>query len=455
MKTILTLFILFTALNSFAQIKFVDNIGWEEASRRAKAEKKLVFLHLEDSKCQQCSDVATQGFASAILKEKFEQNFISLRANVETERGSKLMKQFEVKQPMVSLFIDPDGNILNRHSGTTSAGFIYAEQADIALSRRGGKKLSDFEKEYKSGKRSPEFLKEYMAKRKELSQPVDDLLDVYVGQLVIDSLRTFPTVKYIYMQGPTMDSRAYRLIQAVAEFGFMDSLYKASSYEERTAMNGAIINSTFRKAVDKKDVSLAYQASGFIQNGFGKDYAKGQLSSNRSIARFFYSIKDTASFISQASMLVENSLIKVSLDSLKRMDDYEMKHQTFSQPAVGQQQPLNNTFRFAPPSQHYHIELNENAWHFFEMANQKDDLERALRWSEQSIFLFDELNKDKNHPMKLGNPAYLDTYAQLLYKLGRKAEAIKWQTKAVEAQKITGNSAGSLEETLSKMKAGK
>ncbi len=78
-----------------------------------------------------------------------------------------------------------------------------------------------------------------------------------------------------------------------------------------------------------------------------------------------------------------------------------------------------------------------------------------LKWSQQSMLFFDALNKDHQGPMRLGNPAYLDTYAQLTYKLGRKEEAIEWQTKAVAAQKATGMPAGSFEATLAKMKVGK
>jgi hypothetical protein len=44
--------------------------------------------------------------------------------------------------------------------------------------------------------------------------------------------------------------------------------------------------------------------------------------------------------------------------------------------------------------------------------------------------------------MTLGNPNYLDTYAHILYKMGRKEEAVEWQTRAVEAQKVTGNAYG-------------
>ncbi len=145
--------------------------------------------------------------------------------------------------------------------------------------------------------------------------------------------------------------------------------------------------------------------------------------------------------------------MRLTVDSLKRMDELEMKNQ-ISRPFPGKSSQLQ-TMRMSPPSQFFHIELNEHAWHFFEMATKKRDLENALKWSQQSILFFDALNKDREGSMRLGNPAYLDTYAKLSYKLGRKEEAIEWQTKAIAAQKVTGMPTGSFEATLTKMKAGK
>jgi thioredoxin-related protein len=122
MKLISTSFVFFLiCTTAFGQILFQDNLNWEQAAKKAKAEKKLIFLHLENSKCQQCNDVATQGFSSPDLKDKFEKNFISLRANVETERGRKLAEKFQIRGALISLFIDADGNILNRYNGSTSA----------------------------------------------------------------------------------------------------------------------------------------------------------------------------------------------------------------------------------------------------------------------------------------------------------------------------------------------
>ncbi len=69
--------------------------------------------------------------------------------------------------------------------------------------------------------------------------------------------------------------------------------------------------------------------------------------------------------------------------------------------------------------------------------------------------LFDELQARRPaNNMTAGNPNYLDTYAHILYKLGRKDDAVAWQAKAVEAQKATGMAHASFENKLKKMKAG-
>jgi tetratricopeptide (TPR) repeat protein len=61
-------------------------------------------------------------------------------------------------------------------------------------------------------------------------------------------------------------------------------------------------------------------------------------------------------------------------------------------------------------------------------------VKEALEWSKRSF-------KDKENHM------YLDTYANILYKLGNKEEAIKWEEKAIAL-------GGDYNDTLEKMKKG-
>ncbi|TDE17118.1 hypothetical protein [Dyadobacter psychrotolerans] len=445
-STILALF----AIPAFSQINFVRKSTWEEVATLAKTEKKLIFLHLEDDKCEECNEITTKAFGSADTKDVFGQNYISVKANLETAEGQKFAEKFEIKAGPVSLFIDAGGNILNRFNGLAGAGFMYAEQAEVALKRRSGKQLNDYAREYSSGVRSQKFLEEYIVKRRQAGMPVDELLEKYTGGLPLDSLSSFRVVKFIYMHGPSLDSKVYKAIQAITPRQMIDSMYKSSPYQEAVAMNNAIISATMQKAIAKKDRNLAYQLTYFVQNSYNPDHFLGMMAGQRNMLRYLYEIKDTTQYIRETAQFVDGQHMRLTADSLRRMDDRMMNPPKV---AAGSKTKQARP-QMMPQSVFIHMDLNEHAWHFFQMSSKTDDLERALKWSYQSQEFFNNLYRNTGHPMRLGNPAYIDTYAQLLYKLGRKEEAIEWQTKAVEAQKVTGTPHASFETTLEKMKEG-
>ena len=449
---ILICILLLVPFSAFCQINFVKNIPWAEASDRARAENKLIFVHIDNAECQRCNQVASEGFASSLLKEKFEQNFISVRMDADNANIPSWRRQLH-EAKMFSIFLDSNGNILHSLDRTTNSPIYYAEQADIALKAREGKQLDYYEKEYQNGNRSLQFLEEYIAKRSKVGLPVDPLLDFYVGQLPVDSLRNFRIVKFIYSQGFSLDSRAYKVTQAVTHPFLIQALYKTIPVAEAKAINGRIIDKTFKTAVSKRDTALVRQLATFERGAFTDDVVKGKIAYDRRFLTYYFTIRDTTRYLSEATRFLSRYHMQLTVDSLRKMDDSERRNQGFSKPTDGQQSSVQ-TVVFSPPSQYYHMELNNHAWNFFKMASKPTELEMALAWSRQSMLFFDELSRTMGHPMSSGNPAYMDTYAQLLYKLGRKEEAIEWQTKAVEAERVSGRKPDSYESTLTKMRAG-
>jgi len=77
---------------------------------------------------------------------------------------------------------------------------------------------------------------------------------------------------------------------------------------------------------------------------------------------------------------------------------------------------------------------NAWAWLLFEKTTEKKELEKAVEWSLKAI------NQETDQGRKANT---MDTHANLLYKLGRKNEALEWQEKAVAASRgdleIKGN----------------
>jgi len=86
-------------------------------------------------------------------------------------------------------------------------------------------------------------------------------------------------------------------------------------------------------------------------------------------------------------------------------------------------------------------ELNNNAWMIFVKCKKKKILEKALKWSEMSINLCNN---------KIEMSQFLDTKANLLYKLGMTKQAVSFEENAFM---LSGDFAGYLS-TLNKMKIG-
>ena len=295
-------------------------------------------------------------------------------------------------------------------------------------------------------------MKAFIKKRQEALLPTGDLLNEYVGKLQVESLTNFAAIKFIYQQGPTLDSRAYKLIQALVPHSVIDSLYRSVPPKEAVAFNNGIIVNIFRRAVETKNQQLAYQSANYSQGTFRKNYGMGRIYFQRNMLKYHFMVKDTNSYFAECRQFLDQNHLLMTVDSLKRMDEAEFKKNLADQTPVG---PAGEKIAilFSPPSQIFHIELNEHAWNYYQMNNNQNDLERALMWSKRSMEWHEELRRDKNH-LPQGNPAYIDTYAHLLYKLGRRKESIEWQTKVVEAQKVSGMSWLSMEKDLNGMKAG-
>jgi hypothetical protein len=80
---------------------------------------------------------------------------------------------------------------------------------------------------------------------------------------------------------------------------------------------------------------------------------------------------------------------------------------------------------------------------YFQRCDDKEVLENALTWSKKS---FTDQAKVE--------PGYIDTYANLLYKLGRNKEALEWETKAQDIAIKQGADKGWGQDVIDKINKG-
>jgi tetratricopeptide (TPR) repeat protein len=85
-------------------------------------------------------------------------------------------------------------------------------------------------------------------------------------------------------------------------------------------------------------------------------------------------------------------------------------------------------------------QLNNMAFSISELSCDKEYLGFALKLSEQTL--------------RYNYPPYIDTYAQILYKLGGRKDAIDWQQKAIDLSDSLHQPSNQLKEVLVKIKNG-
>ena len=452
MKKIFTTFLSLSSLflllvfSTNAQVKFEEFSSLEAMLSKAKKEQKLVLVQVESKECGQCNDVAQKGLSDTALKEKYAVNFISTLVKQDDNLLKEITNMVNLKSyEMGSLFLDYDGNLILKINSTTSRPMAYLEYADKAMALSKNTGLKDLEVRYKQGERSKELLIGLIQEKSKIDFDTRLLLEQYLDLLTLKEIRTMETAKLILEQGMPLESRAREVIYAVFPDSKVDSLFLSYPLEDRIKMNNKVIASTRQAAVRFKSSNLIYKLSNFISNTHQKNFEKANFHRQKTLVDFYKEIKDTTNFLQNAENFCNYSLFAVSIDTLKKRNGRE-RNELFEQRGK-----LSGSFSYSPFYLQYGSELNDLAYEFFKHTNDLEKLAKALKWSKRSMEINEALVPDESRKQ---NPYFMDTYASLLYRLGKKDEAIETQIKALEILKSRGESTTNLETTLNKIKNG-
>ncbi len=419
--------------------------SWADALKKAKKEKKLLFLHLDQPNCGGCGDVASVAFRSPLMRETFQLHFISFRTDVTTGIGKELVEKLEVECTPSSVYLDADENPLARYCGTTSFDRAYLEKAEEALTKNRERPLKAMTETYAKGDRSSGFMRVYIDRLRELGLSNTELLDAYVASLPADSLQSGQVLRFIFEQAPVVGSKA----DSVFRRGYtkMDSLYKAVGWNKAVDLNNRITNNSLRRAIKDKNAQLASRTANFRLRTYQNDYKNGMAAHNWVMMRYFRGVNDTLQYLRMASDYYDRQYMTARVDSVQKLDELESQRRMrgeFSGPNGTVVRPAKpgqmiSVMAF-PNTQRFVSALNQAAMDFQELTRDSTYLNKALSWSKRTL----EYREDGG---------LMDTYARVLYRLGRKEEALIWQAKAVKKEKERNSPmVASLEATLKKMK---
>jgi thiol-disulfide isomerase/thioredoxin len=404
MKKILLLACMLPTL-LFAQqgMVFEHNTTWKAILAKAKKENKPIFMDAFTTWCGPCKYMSANIFPMPAVGEFFNSNYINVKVQLDTAKEDNeeikkwyadahmIMNDYKVNVFPTYLFIGPDGKLLHRSVGSSPAEAFIAKGKD-ALDPE--KQYYTLLSKYTAGNREPEFLKK---------------LAVVAEQAYDRENSKILSAAYLSTQNDllTKDNLIFldRFTSGSSDKGFELIMQNPVKFDEALGAGAA----------DKKITDIAKQEDVYpkilMRNSPPADWTAISAVLNKKYPK-------------QAAEILSSSKVVY----FQRKGDWNGFQ-------VAVQDYMKNYGSKVSPE-----ELNNYAWTVFENCKDMTCVTEALDWSKRSF-------KDNN------DPTFMDTYANILYKLGKKEEAIRWEEKALGLVSAAGEKK-TYEETLAKMKKG-
>jgi len=96
--------------------------SWAEAIARAQKENKPIFMDIYATWCGPCKQLKKYTFADKEAGDYFNQNYINVALDGEQAEGAELAQKFEVMAYPTLIFLDKNGNVIQKSPGFRSSG---------------------------------------------------------------------------------------------------------------------------------------------------------------------------------------------------------------------------------------------------------------------------------------------------------------------------------------------
>lgn len=390
-KTTILLGILCIAMSSFAQSIEFTTKSWEETLEEAKATNQHIFVDAYTTWCAPCKKMDQSVFTKPAVGAFYNQNFISIKLDMEAGEGKAFAEKYEVKAFPTYLYFSPEGELLHRAAGFKEADvFVEIGQAALDPARR----LGSLTKKYLEGNRSPEFLRDYAyASKAAADVKYPQIAEAYLNTQ--NEWNSYENMKFIFDFTENTRSR---------HFNYM---IENRELFEKEFGKGPVFNKVQSIVQDRLDL---------IMNGKSPDVKEELLEADKLFQKVY---KDEAT-VKFAGF---------------RMSYYRTKgdRDGFAQAAVDYVENMRNITA---------DELNSIARTFAEVIDDEAMLLKAVEWSKRAIAME---NIYSNHY----------TLAALYYKLGKKGKAKKVAKKAIKLANKAGEDATHVENLLKEIKSKK
>jgi thiol-disulfide isomerase/thioredoxin len=427
MRKIIALWILVWPHLLLAQhkgIAFEVNQSWQQVLQKAKAENKLIFVDCYASWCGPCKWMDHQVYDNDVVGDFMNKTFITVKVQMDTTGNDasgtcewyatahEIGKQYHVKAYPTFLFFSSDGWPLHKAIGAVDVtGFLTLARAAINPHQQYYTLLTQFQQGIRQYDRMA-----YLANSAKLyDDSLSDMITIdylhHLGELPSKELWTKENIDFIgtYVNvvhnGDNLFQRYLhdrpQIDSIIGSKGYADQLIKTVIYNEE------ILPRLDAGMKTNSEPNWHFMAK-MIKQKYGAHFAKLNL------------------------LIAKEEYYR----NIKKWDKYAKYFVLHLQ---------NSNINSWPPGAATSAGLNNDAFEVFKYSNRKKELKEALTWVNRALSMIDGAR-----PMNIYRVHELDTKASLLYKLGRKNEAVIYEEKAHEI----GPDEKDIQENYEKMKNG-
>ncbi|GGB24032.1 thioredoxin family protein [Puia dinghuensis] len=382
---------------------FENGLSWQQIREKAIAENKYIFVDYYATWCRPCKMMDRNVYSNDSVGQILNSQFVSVKVQMDTTRydndtvkawyedAHTLGTAYKIKSLPSFLFFTPDGHIVHRGLGyLTVQEFIR-----LAMEARNpAKQYYTLLEKYRSGNMDPKDLP-YLAHRANFADEPD-----VARAVVADYLHN-----YLNNSGSS-EICAKKNLDLLAQFPMV--LSSSDKVFEFLYRNGDLADS----ALDNKGFSKR-----FVNSVITQEEIKPMIDAAKTAGKEPDWDRITRNIEHKFSV----AFAQENIIQAKKSWYYEKKDWENLTKYIVKQVDLRRIQNDLDPAY-----LNDCAWYVFQYSDNKDELEKAVTWSDRVI-------KMEGKPIG----GFLDTKANLLYKLGRKKEALALEAKAVALEPKT------------------
>lgn len=415
-------------LLSFSQgVKFEQG-SWEDALALAKKNGKPVLLNLcfsdEEIISRSDNNMNNLIFSLEAVGDVCNIYFVCYKMDATTKEGLALAKKYGIYMRPTLMFVNADGRLMSTMQAIAIPVSFMEWTNKLLLDLKSSKPMEAWEAEFPNKKQDPAFLLEYITKRNELGLPINEAFDAYLKLIPANGPIPEQAAKLFQSNASQVmvTDYAYQYFSA-NKSAFFETLPKIDGdtpYENYQIFQSAVQH-TIGVATLSKDEALLKKAVDAFQQ---IPYEMSMKLVEECYMDYYKQTNEPDKYVAHGRLLVA--------DILKRLDSVEllMMNSASSQNLQKQLASEKDTFKTKSSARLIKVlpelervplcnKLNNFARYIFETSSKEAELKEALTWSEKAV------------QYKPTTSAYLDTNANILYKLGRKEEAIALEKKAV------------------------